>query len=410
MMRRCMSLAILGAILAACSAVFPVPVETPALEIESTATFTPTATQTPTATPTHTPSPTPTETPTPTPEYPDEGFGPTDFPVNVNPLTGLFVSDPDNLQRRPIAFKINIVPRNNRPPWGINLADIVYDYYHNSGYTRLHAIYYGEDPKLVGPIRSGRLPDDLLVRTYKSLFAYSGADFRINRRFINSDYSDRLILEGQRSACPPTPDNPLCREDPNRFDFLLGGTEQIHAYAAAEGIDDTQPDLEGMRFQMQVPEGGEPGEVVTTRYSIDSYNQWIYDPDSGRYLRFQDSLLLDEGQEEEFQPMTDRLTDEQVSAANVVVLVVPHNYVARPPSEIVDITMSGSGPAYAFRDGMAYELSWNRPATDGVIYLTFPDGERYAFKPGNTWFQIVGQFSFVTEPEEGSWRFQFQIP
>lgn len=410
MMKRCMSLAILGAFLAACSASLPGPVETTSQEIEPTATLTATTTPTPTPTATHTPSPTPTATPTPTPEYPDEGFGPGDFPANVNPLTGLFVSDPDDLQRRPVAFKINIVPRNNRPPWGISLADIVYDYYHNDGYTRFHAIYYGEDAELVGPIRSGRLPDDLLVQSYKSLFAYSGADFRINRRFLNSDYSDRLILEGQRSACPPTADNPLCREDPNRFDFLLGGTEQVHAYAALEGINDSQPNLEGMRFQMQAPESGEAGEVVTTRYSIDSYNQWVYDPASGRYLRFQDDLLLNEGQEEEYQPMTDRLTDEQVSAANVVVLVAPHSYVVRPPGAIVDITMSGSGPAYAFRDGMAYELNWNRTAADSVIYLTSPDGERYAFKPGNTWFQIVGQFSFVTQPEEGSWRFQFQMP
>jgi hypothetical protein len=382
MMKRCITLAILSAVLAACSVIMPGPVATDAQQIEATATFTPTATQTPTATPTPTPSPTPTDTPTPTPEYPDEGFGPTDFPENVNPLTGLFVSDPEDLQRRPIAFKINIVPRNNRPPWGVSFADIVYDYYHNSGYTRLHAIYYGQAGELVGPIRSGRLPDDVLVRMYKSLFTYSGADFRINRRFVNSDYGDRLILEGQRSSCPPTQENPLCRQDPNRFDFLLGGTEQIHAYAAEEGIDDTQPNLEGMLFQMQVPEGGEAGDVITTRYSIDSYNQWTYDPTSGRYLRFQDSLLLDEGQEEEFEPMTDRITDEQVSAANVVVLVVPHNYVARPPGEIVDITMSGSGPAYAFRDGIAYELSWNRQTTDsatagGQLAIPVPDTVRF---------------------------------
>ncbi len=161
---------------------------------------------------------------------------------------------------------------------------------------------------------------------------------------------------------------------------------------------------------MQPPDGDKPGELVTTRYSIDNYNRWEYDPKSGSYLRYQDNLLLDEGQEEEFLPMTDHLTEKQVSASNVVVLFVTHAYFQRPPTEIVEINFTGSGPAYAFRDGKVYEVTWNRPTVDSVLFLTFPNGERYPFKPGNTWFQVVGQYSFITQPEDGNWRFQFQIP
>src|SRR4030042_6449734 len=92
---------------------------------------TPTITRTPTLTPTITGTPTPTETTTPV------VYGPSNFPANIDPLTGLPVSDPALLDRRPIAVKINIVPRSsNRPPWGLSFADIVYDYYHNDGYSR----------------------------------------------------------------------------------------------------------------------------------------------------------------------------------------------------------------------------------------------------------------------------------
>jgi hypothetical protein len=45
-----------------------------------------------------------------------------------------------------------------------------------------------------------------------------------------------------------------------------------------------------------------------------------------------------------------------------------------------------------------------------MLSLTLPDGSPYPFKPGNTWFQIIGQFSIVTQPESGSWRFDFRIP
>src|SRR5512137_2409027 len=73
-------------------------------------TDTPSATPLPSSTPfpTQTPTPAATETPTATatPAYPAEGYGPTGFPTNVNPLTGLQVADPSLLDRRPLAIKV----------------------------------------------------------------------------------------------------------------------------------------------------------------------------------------------------------------------------------------------------------------------------------------------------------------
>lgn len=399
--------------LSACSWFEPAPQEIPNVTLTNTPapTFTasptllpPTSTLTPTSTPTLTP------TPTPTPAYPEEGFGPNNFPPNVNPLTGLFVSDPSLLERRPVAIKVNIIPRYNRPPWGLSYADIVYDYYHNNGYTRFHAIFYSNDVDLVGPIRSARLLDDLLIRTYQSIFAYGSADYRINARLFASDYSDRLVLEGGQTAlCPPTITIPLCRQDPNGYNFLLGSTKDIHTFIESENIDDSQQNLEGMSFQLEPSSGGEPAKQLSIRYSGDSYTRWDYDPATGLYLRFQDNIY-DQGQGEEYVPMTDRLNDEQISAANVVVLVVQHEYFQRPPAEIIEILLNGNGLAYAYRDGMVYQVIWNRPSSDGVLYLTFPDGSRYPFKPGNTWFQIIGQNSIISQPREASWRFEFRIP
>lgn len=371
-------------------------------------------TETPTLTPvpsTETPTPTSTITLTPTPSYPVDGFGPTNFPENINPLTGLEVSDTDMLERRPVAIKVNIVPRTStRPPWGISVADIVYEFYHNDGYTRFHTIFLGEDTAEVGPIRSARLPDDYLIKMYKSIFAYGSADPRINYRLFGADYSNRLVLEGgRRTLCPPTDATPLCRYDPNGYDLLLGGTEEIHAFAQSQGVDDTRQDLDGMLFKMQTPPDGESAEQVTVRYSGDSYSRWDYDLATGKYLHSQDNVY-DQGSGEEFAPLVDRSTNEQIAADNVVILLMAHSYFRRPPSEIIDIQFTGTGKAYAFRDGNVYELQWNIPAPDSMISLTFADGSPYPFKPGKTWFQIVGQNSTVSGPETGSWRFEFLMP
>jgi hypothetical protein len=187
----------------------------------------------------------------------------------------------------------------------------------------------------------------------------------------------------------------------------------ITQYVTDKEIENERPNLEGMYFHVEPPEGGQDAAQVNNRYSISSYNQWEYDVKSGRYLRFQDASE-DTGQGETFAPLTDRLNDEKIGAENVVILLVPHEYYWRSADgrqEILDILLSGSGPAYAFRDGQVYEVEWNRPVLDSVLYLTFPDGTDYPFKPGTTWFQIHGDSTIVLPDEdEGIWRFEFRIP
>jgi hypothetical protein len=380
---------------------------------ESTATPSPTATPT-TPAPSLTPTQTPTRTPTLTPTSPPMGFGPKDFPEDVNPLTGKVVADPEILERRPVSVKVELYPRSNRPQWGLSYADIVFEYDQNSYLTRFDAIFYSNDAELVGPIRSARLLDASLVRMYKTNFVFGLADQRILTRLVNTDFSDHLIWEGREVNCPPTVRNPLCRYDPAGQRLLLTDTEMITQYIIDKDIENERPDLEGMYFHIEPPEDGLHALQINNRYSISSYNQWEYDEESGRYLRFQDESEDTSGQGETYAPLTDRLNDEQIGAENVVILLVPHEYYWRSADgrqEILDILLSGSGPAYAFRDGQVYEVEWNRPALDSVLFLTFPDGTDYPFKPGTTWFQIHGASSIILPDEEqGIWRFQFRIP
>ena len=399
-------------IISACSRGVPTPNEEVTIQ---TTTFQPTPTQpTPTETPvppTETATATFTPTATATQVYPAEGFGPTNYPADVNPLTGLFMSSSMSLERRPVAMKINVVPRSStRPPWGLTNADIVFDYYQNSGYTRFHTIFLGQDTELAGPIRSARFPDHFLIRMYKSIFAYGSADPIINSRLFSSEYSNRLVLEGGGSGlCPPTVQAPMCRYDPQGYSHLLGGTSEIRGYAQNQGVDNNRQNLDGMYFNLEVPGDGQNAERINVRYSNDSYVQWEYDSSSGKYLRFQDDSF-DLGEGETFAPLIDRNNEEQISADNVVVVFMEHSYYRRPPAEIIDMLVAGSGPAYAFRDGEMFEVRWNIPATDSVLYLTYPDGTHFPNKPGNTWYQVIGTSSTVFEAEDGAWRFEFSIP
>ncbi len=393
-------LLVLVVLLSACTPGGNEPSAVPATEA---AVLPPTDSPTATALPTETPAP--TEVPaTEIPAAP-VAVGPDNFPADVNPLTGQQVSDPALLERRPLSVKIQIFPRNQRPPMGASLADIVYDYYQNNGMTRFHAIYYGTNAEQVGPIRSGRLFDDNLVQMYQSILAFGGADERIFKRFINSDYANRLVLEGSGN-CPP-----MCRIDPNGFNYLVTNTQELTNYAAVKGIPNERQTLNGMLFDAAAIPAGQPVNSVQVRFSISAYNRWDYDAASGKFLRLQDSQEAADMATEIYAPLVDQVTGQQIAADNVVILLIPHRFAVKSKStEIVDIELTGTGTGYALRDGVIAQVVWNRPTKNSVLTLTLTDGTPYAFKPGNTWFEVLGQSSSVEGLENNTYRFVFNMP
>ena len=372
--------------LAACGSATPAPSPTP------------TPTEIPTITETPTPLPTDTPTLVPTPLYPLEGYGPSNFPSDVDPLTGLQVANPALLDRRPLLIKVSNLPRDVRPQWGLSLADIVFEYYTEEGSTRFAALFYGNDADMVGPIRSGRFIDANLVRGYKAVFAFGSAYIAEMNRFRNSEYANRLVVEG--------PNTPLTRYDPNGYNYLVVKTADLSAYITKIGVENGRQTLAGMSFKLEAPAGGQPGIQAIVRYSGSIYNRWDYDSTTGKYLRFSDTAdVFNAGQDEQYAQLSDRLTNQPIAFDNVVVLYV--TYELYSPG-IYDILFSGSGGAYALRDGQIYQVKWQRNDSD-VVSLTNPDGTPFAFKPGTTWFEVVGINSTAKQTDQ-TWRFTHLMP
>ncbi len=363
------------------------------------ATPTPTVPSLPTATPSPLPpTETPTLAPTTTPSYPPEGYGPSSFPTDVDPLTGLKAVDPALLERRPLAIKISNLPRSVRPQWGLSLADIVYEYYTEEGTTRFIALFLGNDASRVGPIRSARFFDVNIVRGYKAVFAFGSAYVSEMNRLLNSEFANRLVLEGANS--------PLTRYDPNGTNDLVVSTADLSAYITRKGIENGRQNLDGMFFKLEPPASDQTVSHIFVRYSAAIYNRWDYDAASGKYLRFSETADNVNGSEgEQYAQLTDRLTNQPIAFDNLVVLYINHELYA---TNIYDILFSGSGTGFAFRDGKAYQVNWQRNDTD-VVSLTNPDGTPFAFKPGTTWFEVVGLNTTLNQGDQG-WRFTHLMP
>ena len=117
----------------------------------------------------------------------------------------------------------------------------------------------------------------------------------------------------------------------------------------------------------------------------------------------------DEG-EEDYDPLFDNLTGERIAADNLVIIFVPAlQYFKSNSTDIYNFNLTGSGKAYALRDGRIFKILWSRSSPESMIRLVLPNGNNYPLKPGNVWFEVLTTTSTYKVENKGIWRFTFDL-
>jgi hypothetical protein len=370
----------------------PPPTNTPRPTATSTPTLTatntpsPTATFTPTATATHTPSPSPTFTPSPTATI----VGPSEYPENFNPLTGLPYPNEAAKNRRTLIVKVSNFPEVVRPQSGLDKADIVFEYEVEGAVTRFAAIYRSQGAEKVGSVRSARLLDLELVPMFQALLAYSGANTWIDNYILEADWKWQALSPQHGVNCPP-----FCRypDDKRAYEHtLFGNVFEMWDVAEQRQVNQGMA-MRGFAFSDVPDTGGQPVQDILVDYwSPHQDTRWQYHPDDGRYYRYNNGV-----------PHVDAVTGQQLSTDNVVVLEAEH--IDRPDiydSEIggtvIETVLWGRGTAWLFRDGLWFQGIWAHAQGKSGLWLLFPDGETpMHLKPGQTWFNVVRPVMYGVE-------------
>lgn len=325
-------------------------------------------------------------TPTPAPQSGTAG--------GINPLTGLPVDDPSLLALPPALISISNFPVSARPQAGLSTTPLVFEIFIGEGMTRYLALFYGEFAKghktaaqeassAIGPIRSGRLPYEELRELYDGFLVMSGAYIKVAQQ-----------LNSATTVHNKEPDN------------INGTTISISdLQTLAEGQKGAAPSLGSLKFQAAAPQGGEDASRLWVFYNIYNQVEWKYDAASGAYLRSQDKA----DNSGKFYPTTDKLTGEQLAYENVVVLFADHTFKA---PTLIDIDLVGvkNRKAVLFRDGKAYQARWSTLAPLGPIQLVDLSGNPLAYKPGQTWFEVMSQVSYAKALKPGEWKARFYKP
>jgi hypothetical protein len=329
-------------------------------------------------------------------------------PGTLNPLTGLPPSDPALLSRRPLAIKVANYPRYIRPQSGLTLADNVFEYYIEGGLTRFIAVFYGNSSEWVGPVRSGRYFDENIQRMYQAFLVFKFADPRVLDYFKASDFAQFIVVPSM-AGCTP-------------FKFM--STRHIEAYnnsyfytpnwddcISNNHLDNNPPQFQSGFFNDLAPISDQQGTKIVTYYSYDSYNYWEYDPSTKQYLRYQETHDSRNGKPEEYMPLTDNVTGDQVHASNMVVLLAEHTFANTydQEDEVYHIDLTGSGDAYVFRDGVAIPAHWNRATENQPLMLKGVDNSLIYLRPGITFYEVIGTHSFMDQ-ENGEWHFHHDTP
>jgi hypothetical protein len=319
-------------------------------------------------------------------------------PANVNPLTGLEVSDPALLQRRPILARIGNDPNARALHAGFNQADLVFEEMIDQknmvfAVTRFTLVFLGQNGTF-RPLRSARAVNASLMPMFDGVLISSGGSD--GTRFLISQLPWKARnLDGdlQNSA--------ICIDGTDWRTRVLSSVEHVQEYIAAKGQSGA-PALRGFLFSNDAP-GGAPAHSIALDHKpwpvyAAGVIEWRYDAASGKYLRFVNGTphntqqyALNGAWGKGCQMGS--ATTEQIATSNLVVLNVKYE-----PTDFVEDTLNsysafvdmvGSGTAQIFRDGVKMDARWERPTLGDFIRLVDANGNEIALKPGNTWFELA---------------------
>jgi hypothetical protein len=291
----------------------------------------------------------------------------------VNPLTGEPV-DHSLAHRVAVVVKIDNI-QQALPQTGVNQADVVYEEMVEGGLSRLAAVFLGDYPHLVGPVRSGRLTDEGIADDLNHpVLAYAGTN-GIFQPILAAQPLHVVEIDNY----------------PDLF-FQTGSNVPPHntyidvAKVAATVSDPSGPEPLWEFRKSDAPFTG-PGAAAASSVSIDfpaAAVLWSWDSRSRTWLRTQNGV-----------PDNDS-AGQRLSAANVIVQFIPYVTSAYVSGEgasaqgtpIPTGEMVGSGTAYFLSGGTVVRGTWQRASlTSRTVYRNLA-GQPIRLAPGRTWVEL----------------------
>lgn len=310
--------------------------------------------------------------------------------------------------RRPLAVVIEN-HEDSRPQSGISSADVVYEAVSEGGVTRTLSMFYCQDAKPVGPIRSARVHFINLLREWGNnpLYAHVGGancDATTGSGCGNGAPADALgLLRKLEWKVYNDMDQfsisyPYYYRDYDRLPdvatehTVYSSTEKLWEFAA-KNRELTEVDADGLAWN----ETWKPWKFVdeaptakrgTTKYiSYDFYDtnaqdygvSWEYDSVANVYKRSNGG-----------KPHIDNNTQEQLTAKNVFVMLARESGANDDyPGGHIVYDLLDEGDAYMFQNGQVIEGTWEKGDFEEKVIFTDSKGVETPIVRGTVWISLL---------------------
>lgn len=226
----------------------------------------------------------------------------------------------------------------------------------------------------MGPVRSGRDLDGLLLPAFSPVLGMSGA--APPTLSVLQAAGLRMYHE---HANPPHASAPglgaLFRVGERRrpYNMFLNAPGM---WAQGAGLPPAAP---AWPFDAAVPAGGQPSGGVALEFSPNASAAWAWDAPAGVWRRSQDGA-----------PHLN-VAGQQLGARNVVVVraaVVVGSGVDVVGSRTADTLVIGEGEAVVLRDGLVFPARWRKTGPAAQFEWLALDGAPLPLAPGTTWVEL----------------------
>ncbi|BEP29674.1 DUF3048 domain-containing protein [Helicovermis profundi] len=290
-------------------------------------------------------------------------------------LSGLLF-DKSELEKRPVAVMLDN-QYYARPQSGLSEAEVVYEILAEGLITRYMAVFYGNAPKRVGPIRSARPYFINKALEYDPLYAHVGGSPAAWADLVNLNVADLDGLSGngmyrtsKTNKKPPhntySSISALRKAGSNRKYRLKGNFDFFEFYSKDEKpINSEQANYLKIVYKKS-------SSSDKTGY----YVEFKYDKDLKEYYRYVNG-----------KHHIDEANGENLTAKNIIVQFAKHKVIDDKGRLKIDDL--GKGDAYLLTMGVKTKLTWSKKNRESMTKFYDKDGKLIELNKGVTWFEVV---------------------
>lgn len=259
-----------------------------------------------------------------------------------------------------------------RPQSGLIDADIVFETMAEGGIPRFIALFYGNSPKIIGPIRSVRPYFLNLAEEFTLPFAHCGG----------SEEATISIQKGKGKSMDEAANGSFYWRDKTRKSphNLYTSTEKLRALISKKNFLVSPSST--LKFDKASWNNGNFTSAKEVIIKPNKNYNTSYTYKDEKYMKSMDN-----------EPSIDRENKKNIYADNII---IQKTDIALQKDGIhIDIRLTGQGEGFLISQGKYQKIKWSKKGDASPTLLTDESGKAVNLSPGKTWWHIVNKSDMI---------------